>query len=497
MRLLKEICVIAIAICLIGGVAYAETQSVKISGDLIIRSFFRGDYDLNKNHEESNGNWRGAVDQSDWQKYFMTNVELQVDADLTDNVAGVIRLYNQREWNVAAKTIFGAPMVGQTTYLPNDAYNQDNHEFAVAVDLAYIELKEFLYSPLTLKIGRQDLWFGRGFIVGANFRDVGGALNTDEYSASTGFDAIRGTLDYDPWTIDIVAAQIWENMIGSDDDEDLFGVNVGYIFDVYNAEAETYWFYKRVLGDESMNVKDGNTINTVGLRGSLDPIENLTVAVEGALQWGQYVGSRTQLEKRDRTAYALDLSVESRHFQEQYTWQPKFGVEYIFYSGNKNIDQETPQSTGTYTGWDVMYRGKFDSAIRDFMGTYYVSAMDMNNRRQDMTPVYPDAAVSNQHSIIVMGSIQPTDSLTVDARYLNFWQQYNTYHIEQGGGLNAGARINDDEYLGSEIDIEFTWDYTEDVSFGLLAAWFFPGAHYFQDSDDVAHDIVGSVKLSF
>jgi len=310
------------------------------------------------------------------------------------------------------------------------------------------------------------------------------------------FDAIRATLDYDPWTIDLIGAKIWENDIGSRDDVDLYGINVGYIFDVYNAEAETYYFYKEDRSLDNWNIKDGNTVHNWGLRGSLDPIQNWTVGAEWACQWGQYVGSRLQTQKRDRSAWAIDANIETRHFQEQFAWKPKIGAEYIYYSGNKNIKDETTQSTGTYTGWDSMFRGKFDSKIREWYGRYYLTAQDINNQRPQLAQRYPDASDSNQHQVIVDGSIQPTDSLTLDCRYLNFWQQYETAHYDS---IHSGTegQITDSRYIGSEVDLEATWDYTEDVAFDMLVAWFFPGSHYANFSDDVSTDIVGSVKLTF
>lgn len=484
MRFFKILFVFALVVA-ISGMVYAETQSVKISGDLTIRSVMRENYDLDRNHAEPLTYRAGG--QDDWQTYFMTATEVQIEADLTDNVSGVIRLFNQRDWNDRSTFV-----ESQTTLINN--YTADSNEFDVGVDLAYVELKEFLYSPLSLKIGRQDIWFGKGFIVGRNQRAPHGNISAPEYTVSEAFDAVRATLDYDPWTIDFMAAKIWENNIQSRDDEDLYGANVGYIFDVYNAEAETYWFFKNDRSLQTWNVKQGNTVHTFGLRGSLDPIENWTVAGETAFQLGDYVGSRSQVERRKRSGWALDASLECRHFQQQFAWKPKIGVEYIYYSGHKNIEDETPQSTGTYTGWDMMYRGKFDSAIREFMGTYYLSNQDVNNHRSDVSPSYPDASNTNQHQVIVMGSVQPTDSLTVNARYLNYWQQYETYHKDPARTYD---KVQDPRYLGSEIDVELVWDYTEDVSFGLLTAWFFPGSHYYDQSDDVATDIVGTCKLSF
>ena len=453
MKLIRTICVLGLALCLATGV-YAGTQSVKISGDVVVRGIFRSDYDLDANNAET-----AATGSNNWQNYFMTNTEVQVDADLTDNVSAVIRLFNQRDWNTDATT----------------------EEFDVGVDLMYVELKEFLYSPLTLKIGRQDLWFGKGFVIGANIQDYNAAINANEYSSVTSFDSVRATLDYDPWTVDAIGVLLAEGNISSNDDNSIWGLNVGYIFDVYNAEAEGYWFFKNDSNTASATfVKTHNTVHTIGLRGSADPIEDWTAAAEAAYQFGDYVGFAGQRAERDRSAWALDISAECRYFKDTFAWKPVLGAEYVYYSGDNASDPDT-STTGTYNSWDVMYRGKFDSKIRDFYGLYNTSAMCAGD-------VNAESALTNQHSICLYGSLQPMDSLRFDAKLFAFWQDENRVVL----GME-----DRDEYLGAEVDLELTWDYTEDVSFGLLTAWFIPGDFYADSYNDEAADIVGSMKLSF
>ena len=59
---------------------------------------------------------------------------------------------------------------------------------------------------------------------------------------------------------------------------------------------------------------------------------------------------------------------------------------------------------------------------------------------------------------------------------------------------NSGTRSDE---IGWEIDLQATYDYTEDVSFGLLAGWFVPGTFYPTGNDATAVDVVSSVKVSF
>ena len=120
-----------------------------------------------------------------------------------------------------------------------------------------------------------------------------------------------------------------------------------------------------------------------------------------------------------------------------------------------------------------MFRGKFDTAIREWQNVYYATAMAST------------ASSTNQHQILVKGTVEPTDSLTIDATYAHFWL------------AESVTATNSNNNLGDEVDIQLTWDYTEDVSFNLLAAWFFPGKHFAAPQNDTATDVVGSIKLSF
>jgi hypothetical protein len=222
----------------------------------------------------------------------------------------------------------------------------------------------------------------------------------------------------------------------------------------------------------------------------------VTVAGEVAYQGGTYIGVQTQQAARSRSAWALDVSGELRYFMDKYSWKPKGGVEYILYSGaspeigNTGVANYVPADR-TYTGWDPMYRGKFDSAIREFVGRYYQTAR--YPAIATGSPSCPDASFTNQSQLIFLGSIQPIDSLTLKANYNLFWNLEP--YLE--GFRNDQNKTQG--FVGQEIDLQANWDYTEDVSFGLLAAWFVPGEVYDAAGNkaSTASDLVGTVKVSF
>jgi len=440
--------------------ASAEVQNVKVSGDLTLYSFFRQDYDLDAS---------SAIGNDD-ESWFQSAVELQVDADLTDNVSTVVRLLNERDWN---DTDYGNQ---------SDAGDQ----YTVNIDLAYVTLKEMLYSPLTLTVGRQDLWLGDGMIIGAKLYDQSDVISADEYTANTGFDAIRATLDYDPWTIDLIYSKIEENgNTGalSNDDVDLYVANVGYIFDSYNAEAEAYVTSvhdRSFMNNDPFPDNKANVTTTYGIRGSFDPVEDGTVKAEVAYQGGDFSANGSNIN-RSRDALLLDIAGE--YNWPDVKWTPKLGIEYIYMSGETD---DASSDTGEWGGWNPLFIGRNIMAIRPTQNIFYATAYDgATNVGQYTIGADQDSGLSNMQYLIVSGCIVPTENLTIDAKY--------AYMLLAGEVSEA----NENEDVGSEIDVNLTYDYTEDVTFGLLAAWFFPG-DYFQDGqDDTAADIVGSMKVSF
>jgi hypothetical protein len=528
MKFFRIAMVLAIALCLAGSV-YAETQSVKVSGDLTVRGIWRGDYDYRSatpasdpartgmtrdtggmNGVASPGAGGGTIAGGYYgasQSWWMSQAEVQVDAELTDNVSTVIRILNQRDWNVQNKNI----VAGQDLR-PNGlgGYVPQTDEFEVQLDLAYVTLKNFVYCPLTVTIGRQDLWFGKGFIIGSNqinnnWIDLQGAnnniLHAPEYTSMNAFDSIKAVLDYDPWTITGVWANIWNNTVGEADGIDLWGINVGYKFDCYKAEAEAYWFYKRDNSIEQWrtNMWGNSNVHTFGIRGSMDPIECVTLSGEVAVQAGAYTANTLQLATRERAAWALDVAAEYRGLMDCWAWKPKAGIEYILYSGNKDDENLANNNTNAYTGWDRMFRGKYDSAIREWVGTYYAS-YDYGPRSNSL-PSCADASFTNQSQLIFSGSLQPMDCLTLKGNWNLFWtvEDYVTWPnvpAQQAGSFSQGQKRGG--LIGNELDVQAIWDYTEDVSFGLLMGWFMPnGDVYYAGNNDTASDIVGTVKVSF
>jgi len=492
---------LAFAVAL-SGTAYAEVQNVKVGGDIDMKVISHNNYDLkNKQLNVNNppggnlGTGTSTPTNSDSANFFLSTVRVTVDADLTDNVATHVRLLNQRIWNA------------DTSATGN-----------IDIDNAYVVLKEFLYSPLTLIVGRQDLKYGTGFIVGPGIlADPQGAFASApfttgsqnqlgrEYSAFNSYDAVRAILDFSPVTLEAVYAKIQETGVARDD-EDLIGAIVNYKLNRWNAEIEPYWFYKNnesvAAGTAALSTGAGiagegtfrddigiaafnvNRVHTFGSRATGSPIENLWVNLEGAYQVGELEYKALQLQ-RIRHAWAGQADV--RYTWAQVPWTPNTGAGWVYFAGHHTIDpnalQANQQQLTRYQGWDPMFRGQFYTYIQDFLGGYGANNLYTTFDANDT------AANTNRQLGYVDLTLKPLRDLTLWGRYTHVW-----FARRPVLGRSGEA--------GQEIDMKASYAYTEDVSLEVGGGGFFPGRYYSKANSnargaDVAWTLVGSAKVKF
>ncbi|MBI3252143.1 MAG: alginate export family protein [Candidatus Omnitrophica bacterium] len=483
MKHLKTLVVLALAFAF-AAPAYAKTQNVKVNGSIDMYGFYRSNFDLQKGNDagviplSANGatvtpqgasHTGSTVYRSDADTYLMSITQVGVNADLTDNVSTVINLINQRDWNANA---FGsnAPALAE-------GVNNLGNEFDITLDLAYVQMKEIFYAPLTMTVGRQDLVFGRGFILGWNPQNPQGSIEATEFTQIQSFDAIRATLDFNPWTIDVVYSKIAENNHNPEDDRDMWFTNVNYKFSEYNAVAEGYFMADLDRGTLATagSGTENNTTYTFGGRAQFDPISQMTLGAELAYQGGHYMIAVTNPRERDRDAWAADLFGEYRFESE---WKPMVGVEFVHLSGEDDLSTQSLQSYGS---WNGAFRLPVYGWIHDYLEVYYQTAQTSDQ-----------AAGQNQNQISLYGSINPMKDLKLTASYWNFWAD-KTMHTTPGNPGSPGLSKS----MGSEIDTALTYAYTEDVTFTFMANWFIPGNMYVSPTDATASEYVSEVKVVF
>jgi hypothetical protein len=431
--------------------AFAEVQNVKVSGDITALGVSRTHFSL--------GTANAINKADDEESHAASIIRLRVEADLTENVGATIRLINERDWD-------------------RDAVSVNE----IGVDLGYITLKEFLYSPLTLTIGRQELHFGNDFIIGdpdTNNQVNGTSLTDADLSSKKAFDAVRGTLNYDPLIIDAFWAKVDENtVLGANatpekDDIDLFGVNARYDFGGnWKTIGELYYFAKidnSVRDTNTVNNKKKTEINNIGGRIDISPIERLNLQGEAVYQFGKNTASTTDTQVDHEAIGAQGIARYALNMK----YNPVLMAIYSFYSGSKT-------DAGTSRTWDPMYENQTSGHIANVL----------------FNPI-------NSHVLNLRGSMVPVEDLTLTLDYVRLslaktpaaGQNLQTFapdHVAAGVFHTASGK----SHLGDEVDLTLKYDYTEDVQLGLLAGMFFPG-QAFDGKTQNASELVASVKVSF
>ncbi|MFC1804774.1 alginate export family protein [Candidatus Omnitrophota bacterium] len=476
----RLILVLALVLAVGIGAAYAEVQNVKVSGDLTIMGTSRMLDPRGSDPDMADTNEAYGVTERD----LISITRLRVDADLTDNVSTTLRLLNERYW-------------GRENVLNSSAgINSD-----ITIDLACVAMKEFLYSPLTLIVGRQELHFGNDMIVGdpeTNNASLTSALGSatrrdPDLSARKSFDAIRATLDYDPMVIDLVLAKLRERMLRATDDEDLYGINIAYdMGDENNSSAELYYFEK-LTGRDQLEVsavldndhKNSDRVQTVGARFVSEPMENLSTQIEAAYQFGKRVPLTTDLDPEgvaadtdrgtvDRKAWAIEAAATLGLPKMKYT--PTVTALYAYFSGNHE-NNAVDNDLGTWRGWDPMYENQAFGHIANAL--------------------FPQ---SNAHILGAVVTANIMEDVNLKSEYYNFWwaSKYpEGATISTARDTGAALVMDGKSYAGQELDMTLTYDYTEDVQFGLMGGLFIPGSSFMKDNDSVMSEIIGSMKVTF
>src|SRR3989338_4117483 len=129
----KSLILAVFAVAFLAAPAFASVQNIKVSGEVNNTWLVRDQFDL------------GSTVNTDsyYQNLLITQTHLHVTADLTDNVSATVALLNERAWDEDQN---------------DNANDMDIHQ-------AYVTLREMLYSPLTVIIGRQHFAYGNSFVV--------------------------------------------------------------------------------------------------------------------------------------------------------------------------------------------------------------------------------------------------------------------------------------------------------------------------------------------
>lgn len=450
-----------LAVAVTAAPAFASVQNIKVSGSIDSTFINRVNFDLGRNSAA------GSEDQTD----FITQATIDIEADLTDQASAKIGLINEKPWGEDSNATESV-----------DIYN------------AYLTIREMLYSPLTVTIGRQNWAYGNGLIfdsAGQN-NDAPTASGLDSVAADltkqTALDAIRATFDYSPLIVDMFYAKVAnDSSSGAQsvgyDDTDLYGVNGTYnLGDDMNTQVEAYFFgkvNKKTKADAPAGTK-ADTIYVAGARTSMDILDGLNTQLEYAQQFGtnELAGSANQSQNRNARIFQGIANYKIPNFAGGMDeLNPMLQYVFTWASGNSN-----PSNTDTNAdekAWDPFFENQGGGSI--------------------FSAIFP---LSNVVVHQVSLSATPLEDVTTTATWTGIWldKEVNGVTgalISPNGGTTAVTYNDDKTDLGNEFGLLTTYDYTEDVQFGLNTSWFLPGDALAAANDNSAYQVLLNANVNF
>ncbi len=275
-------------------------------------------------------------DGSDWTRY-ESALLLNFKADFTDDVSAFIEFY---EFNIWGEEFRSNYLTGADT--------RPNSVGPLLVNQGYIEMRKLFDTPLQLRIGRQELFFGKGFLVS----------NLIVPSQFISFDALRLTYAANDLTVDAFASKLNENMADGADDVDFYGVYgtyagfaplsiSGYYFLVHDqseiARAETTQLGRWINGQRGYDYST-TWLHTIGTR-LFGKYANFDYDLELAYQFGEAshlgalftnMGSNFGDTDANYDNWAVD-AVVGYTFQDV-AWTPRLFVQGVVLQGEDNRD---------------------------------------------------------------------------------------------------------------------------------------------------------------
>jgi hypothetical protein len=474
----KTILLALLAVAVAAAPAFASVQNVKVSGSIDSTYIYRENFDLGL---ENTTTTPVSQIEDTHQSDLITQATLRVDADLTDQVSTTIQLINERVWEQDS----GATNSG------------------VDLNLAFVTLREMLYSPLTVIVGRQAFHYGNSLVIDSNGpnnaapADSGITNVADDLTKQKAQDAVRLIFDYNPLTLEVLYSKIDTGTAGATedhitDDVNLYGINGNYeLGDSMNSVVEAYFFARIDQSTNDGGTGEGTKSDTTyvpGFRVSTSPIEGLNVQTELAWQRGNNVSSSTTTnDNEQREAMAAQFIA---NYQVPVLEEYKPVAQYMFthLSGDSNPNDRQDNSVGPSasvnrdTAWDPMYENQSGGKI-------YNTLLNHSN--------------ANIHEVSLQ--VNPVEDVTTKVTWTGLWLDKKidagngTLALLQPNAATTGNLSVDTGKKGSgyEVDVDAIYDYTEDVQIGASLGWFVPGNVFNATNDSVASQAIVHGNVNF
>ncbi|MCC6488505.1 MAG: alginate export family protein [Candidatus Hydrogenedentes bacterium] len=400
--------------------ALAELQNVDIGGELRMRyryyrnvfeedfsptiripGFFLPKRPIGAPAVVSLFDWDGSG--GDWH-FSESAVLLNVSADFTDNVSSYIELYDYHEWGEDFRSDY-------LTGADSRATTGDD----VEVNQAYIQVDEMFGTPLRLRVGRQALVMGKGWLV-------------NEFLTPTqrlSFDALRLTYDTEAFTVDAFASKVLETGISEQDgDVNFYGVYATYK-PLKALDISAYWYWLRDArslndtNDEAFDEwiedlagrdnYDATNLHTVGVRlnGALGAWD---YDLEAAYQFGEAdahgarfvpIGYTYGDDDAEYDNWGADLNTG---YTFDVAWSPRVSLIAAYFGGHDNRDL----------------------SFIDWINPFYEAEASVSFNRlfadKNYLPVVNDNGwLSNFYMVGAGVDVKPTDAISAHVQLVRAW----------------------------------------------------------------------------
>jgi hypothetical protein len=409
---------------------------------------------------------------------------LNVRADFTEMVSAFIELDSYDVWGETP--VVGAAANDFRSNYITGVDGRANTSDDVEVYQSYIEANEMFGMPLRLRIGRQEINLGSGWLVGTN--DEGA------FFRGLSFDAVRATYATDVFSVDAFWAKLVERSpLEEDGDTDLYGVYASFL-GVENSTFDAYWLLVRDAASRSdtqggwlgnwiedllsVDNYDPTTLHTVGLRGA-GKYGAFDFEAEAAYQFGNAdsvnFGFRNQGLLSPYGPDGEKFGAWGGNLEVGYTFdmefQPRVFIGGAYLGGEDNRDVDFVQWLGAMfcPFWSADSSVSFNRLFSNWEYSHF-----LDNGAADLSNVWLARAGF---------SVMPTEQLRLEVTgtyyetlepfsrpWPTFWLLGN--RVSPLAGLSFLSEENDTA-LGWEVAANATYVYSEDLSFELGYAHFF------------------------
>lgn len=335
-------------------------------------------------------------------------------------------------------------------------------------DQLNVNLKNLFGEKSSLKIGRQDIFLGEGWLTGEG-TPLDGSL-------SGYFDAIRYQYEFEDIDTTADLAYIYNtanqntwlhpvNVPGAPmyhTEQDEQGV-IAYFTNksVENTEISPYLMYKKATDNDGVARAYNAELYTPGLRVAHKVDENWKWRVEGAYQFGR--SDKGGDGMADVSAFGANSALEYFMNDEM---KNNFRLQYEFLSGNR-------PSSGQYEGFDVLW-GRWAR-----FSNLYADAVRVDSRAGDYT---------NLHRVGPGWSVSPTNKATIATDY---------YLLFVDQSQESAVTSKGDVFRGQLITSALTYKFNKHMTGEIIGEMYFPGSYYANGNNDTASYLRGQMMFTF